>query len=336
MVKVKTATIGYIKSKLLGISCYVGTLIILVITFYLYALPVEAIIYGFSLSLILILVLGIYDFMKYCEKHMVIQNLKNSIDISIDDLPTTNELIEQDYQELLKILHLEKSALLSRQEDKYMDMMDYYTMWAHQIKTPLSALKLIVQAADNLEHKDMLSEIFKIEQYVDMVLQYLRLDSMTKDLVLETYELDNLVKQAVRKYATLFIHKKITLELEELNCRVLTDEKWMVFVMEQILSNGIKYSKLGGTIKIYMDKEKPSTLVIEDNGIGIKEEDIPRVFEKGFTGLNGRFDKKSTGIGLYLSKSIVTKLSHIITIESKILEGTKVKIDFSLTNLEVD
>lgn len=332
----KSSLLGYLKSKWLGISFYIGTLIILIIIFYLYALPIEPIIYGFSLSFILILLLGSLDYLKYNEKHMFLINLKNCIDVSISDIPIANQLIEQDYQELLKILYREKSILLNQQEDKYVDMMDYYTMWVHQIKTPLSALKLLIQAEDKLENKDLLTEIFKIEQYVEMVLQYLRLDSMSKDLVLENYELDNLVKQAVRKYATLFIHKKIKLELEELHCRVLTDEKWMVFVIEQILSNGIKYNRFGGTIKIYMDKNMPYTLVIEDNGIGIKEEDVPRVFEKGFTGLNGRFDKKSTGIGLYLCKNIVTKLSHKITIESKILEGTKVKIDFSMTNLEVE
>jgi signal transduction histidine kinase len=332
----KTTMLGYIKSKWLGISFYVGTLLILIITFYLYELPIESVMYGFSLSFILISVLGSIDFHKYNEKHKFINHLKNSIDVSISDLPIANQLIEEDYQELLRILYSEKSNLLNQQEDKYVEMMDYYTMWAHQIKTPLSALKLLVQAEDRLENKDLLTEIFKIEQYVDMVLQYLRMEGMSKDLVLETYELDNMVKQAVRKYATLFIHKKIKLELEELHCRVLTDEKWMVFVIEQILSNGIKYNKLSGTIKIYMDENMPSTLVIEDNGIGIKEEDVPRVFEKGFTGLNGRFDKKSTGIGLYLCKNIVTKLSHKITIESKVLEGTKVKIDFSMIDLEVE
>jgi signal transduction histidine kinase len=175
-------------------------------------------------------------------------------------------------------------------------------------------------------------ELFKIEQYVDMVLQYLRIDSASTDYVLKKYSLDSIVRQAVRKYAKLFINKKICLDFSELNCEVLTDEKWLVFVVEQILSNSLKYTE-SGKISIYMDKEKNKTLVIEDTGIGIAEEDLPRVFEKGFTGYNGRTDKKSTGIGLYLCKRILTKLSHTISIESGIGHGTKVKIGLDTVDI---
>ena len=163
-------------------------------------------------------------------------------------------------------------------------------------------------------------ELFKIEQYVEMVLTYLRMESMSSDMVLQWYAADDIVKQAVKKYSQLFILKKIALRMDMPEEMILTDEKWLAFVVEQILSNALKYTS-EGTVSIYM-KEKE--LVIEDTGIGIQEEDVPRVFEKGFTGFNGRRDKKSTGIGLYLCKTILDRLGHGIRIESKVGEGTKV------------
>jgi signal transduction histidine kinase len=158
---------------------------------------------------------------------------------------------------------------------------------------------------------------------------------MTSDFVLKRYSLDDMVKQAIRKYAKMFIRKKIKLSFINLNCDVLTDEKWLVFVIEQILSNAIKYSNKG-QISIYMDPTKEKTLVIEDTGIGIAPEDLPRVFEKGYTGYNGRADKKSTGIGLYLCQQILSKLSHTIKMESQVGKGTKVFIDLATKDIDVE
>ena len=161
-------------------------------------------------------------------------------------------------------------------------------------------------------------ELLKIEQYVDMVLGYLRLDSESTDYVLRDTDLDGLLRQAVRKFARMFILKKITL--------VLTDGKWLSFVVEQVLSNALKYTPAGGRIRIYGDGE---TLVIADSGIGIRPEDLPRVFEKGFTGYNGREDKKSTGIGLYLCRRVMDRLNHGISIVSRPGQGTLVRLDLS-------
>ena len=147
-----------------------------------------------------------------------------------------------------------------------------------------------------------------------MVLGYLKIDGTSSDLLLQNYSLLDIVRQSVRKYAYMFIRKNIILELKEMNCTVLTDEKWLVFVIEQILSNALKYTS-SGKISIYMEDTEEKLLIIEDTGIGIAEEDLPRVFEKGFTGYNGRMDKKATGIGLYLCKKILDKLSHKITID---------------------
>jgi len=194
-------------------------------------------------------------------------------------------------------------------------------------------MRLLLQSEQSETNSELLEQLFKIEQYVEMALQYLRLENISSDLVLKEHSLDTIVKQAVRKYSNSFIRKKIKLNYAELNHNVLTDEKWLVFVIEQILSNALKYTD-SGEISIYMDDEMPDTLVIEDTGIGIAEEDLPRVFERGFTGYTGRIDKKATGIGLFLCKQILDRLSHTITIESQVGEGTKVKIGLDVIDID--
>ena len=211
----------------------------------------------------------------------------------------------------------------------------------HQIKTPIAALRVLIQVYEDSENKDLMRlvrdmklEIFKIEQYVEMVLTYLRMETMSSDLVFEVCSLDAAVRQAVRKYSQMFILQKIRLQYNPTERKVLTDEKWLVFVIEQLLSNALKYSRPGeGRVSVYIEKEE---LVIEDNGIGIYPEDLPRVFEKGFTGYNGRRDKKSTGIGLYLCRSVTDKLKHGLRIESEPGKGTRVFLNFYRSRLDVE
>ena len=209
-------------------------------------------------------------------------------------------------------------------------MTDYYTLWAHQIKTPIAAMRLLLQEESRPELE---GELLKIEQYVEMVLGYLRLGSDSTDYVFRECGLDALVRQSVRKYARLFILKKISLDFQETGRTVLTDEKWLSFVVEQLLSNAVKYTPEGGLVRVYGDGE---TLVIADSGIGIRPEDLPRVFEKGFTGFNGREDKKSTGIGLYLCRQVLDRLNHRISITSRLGQGTLVRLDLSRARREVE
>lgn len=166
-----------------------------------------------------------------------------------------------------------------------------------------------------------------------MVLGYLRLNSDTTDYVLRRSDLDSIVRTCVHKYAPLFIRKKIRLDYQPIHCTVLTDEKWLSFVVEQILSNALKYTR-SGSVTIRM--ESPSVLVIADTGIGIAPEDFPRVFECGFTGCNGRTDKRATGIGLYLSKRVLTQLGHKIQLSSAIGQGTQVRILLEEHPLDVE
>ena len=319
---------AYLKGKRTAIAAVLVSFGIFLLVFSLYSLPLEAVGYAFLLAGVFVLVIGMIDFAGFYKRHTLLEKMEKSIkNITVTDykFPIPKDLIEADYQNLIKMVEQSRTELIDQKEKAFADMVDYYTIWAHQIKTPIAAMRLLLQSEQSDTNNELLEQLFKVEQYVGMVLQYLRLENMSSDLVIKRHSLDDIVKQGIRKYSKLFIRKKIKLNYRELNYDVLTDEKWLVFVVEQILSNALKYTS-AGEISIYMDEQLADTLVIEDTGIGIAEEDLPRVFEKGFTGYIGRSDKKSTGIGLYLCKKILTKLSHTISIESEIDKGTRVKI----------
>ena len=323
---------SYIKSNIITFVVGVISSLIFLVVFSLYSLPLEPVIYAMCLSAFFSSIVVILKFIKFYNKHMMLRNLKANTAEVENEIMFSNNLIENDYVELIKILNKDLSDLINEKNRAYADMMDYYTMWAHQIKTPIAAMRLILQTNKTEKNTELLEQLFKIEQYVEMVLQFLRMESMSSDLMFKKYSLDDIIKQAIRKYSKSFIYKKIKLNYKNVNLEVLTDEKWLVFVIEQILSNALKYT-FSGEISIYMDEKSPMTLVIEDTGMGISHEDLPRVFEKVFTGYNGRLDKKSTGIGLYLCKQILNKLSHTIFIESEVEKGTKVKIDLSVMDI---
>lgn len=334
---IKTTTIifTYIRRHLKSIVTFILFGFIFMVVLFLYNLPVEPVLYATILCMVVGTIFITLDFFLYYKKHKTLYKLQSQITLSIDNLPPAKYQLEKDYQELIEILFIDKMTLASNEDSARNDLIDYYTLWVHQIKTPISAMRLLLQSDENGQNTALSLELFKIEQYVEMVLQYLRSDSDTSDLVIKEYSLDSIVRQAVRKYAKIFIGRKIRLNYSELNCKVLTDEKWLVFVIEQLLSNALKYT-IEGTISIYMESKDNKTLVIEDTGIGIALEDLPRVFEKGYTGYNGRADKKSTGIGLYLCKRILKNLSHTITIESQVGQGTKVKIGLDHINIKFE
>ncbi len=292
------------------------------LVFSLYSLPVEAVLYAAALCFVVGVILFLIGYLRYLRDHRELTEMISNIGISLDGLPCPRGALEQDYQELLKALFKEKTGVESSADISRHELIDYYTLWAHQIKTPIAALRLLLQAEEKSRNSELSAELFKIEQYVEMVLQYLRLDSSSTDFVIKTYDLDNIVRYCVRKYAKMFILKKLELDFRESGLQVLTDEKWLCFVIEQLLSNALKYTR-DGKVSIHTES---MTLVIGDTGIGIKAEDLPRICEKGFTGYNGREDKKSTGIGLYLCKRIIGKLGHTISIESQAGRGTVVKI----------
>lgn len=193
-------------------------------------------------------------------------------------------------------------------------------------------MQMILQSDDTDENRMLLSELFRIEQYTEMALYYLRLDSTSTDFVIGKFDLDSIIKQAVHRYAPQFIGKKIRLVYSPFNADILTDEKWLLFIIEQILSNAVKYTVKGSvTIKYAND-----ILIISDTGIGISPEDLPRIFEKGYTGMSGRIERKSTGLGLYLCKRTADMLGHSLSASSVVGRGTNFYIDLSSKELDIE
>lgn len=323
----------YIKYRRIGIMIGIIYIIISAFVYYLYRLDTDAVLYAFLLCVFMSLPMIIWDLVRFIRKHYVMQKIKEKVCVDTGCIPNPENLCEEDYTELIEALMNDKRSIISENDKNKRDMLDYYTLWAHQIKTPISAMRLLLQTDDILD-KDMISnELFNIEQYVEMVLSYIRSDDSSNDFVFRKYNADSIVRQAVRKYAPLFIRKKLTMDYRELGLDVVTDEKWLLFAIEQIISNSLKYTSKGG-VSVYSSDGRSVT--IEDSGIGISEEDLPRVCEKGFTGFNGRSNKKSTGLGLYLCKRILNKLGHTIKIESEEGKGTRITIGLESNVLEVE
>ncbi len=241
--------------------------------------------------------------------------------------------LERVLAEKLEAREMELYQQRSDAERKLTDLLDYYTLWVHQIKTPIAASQLLVaEVADRQLKQQLEQEIFKIDSYTNLVLQYLRLESFHDDLVLKQVQIEDLVKEIIRKYALFFIQKGLNVNLYDLDKEIVTDKKWLLVVIEQIISNSLKYTKEGG-LEIYMEGQE---LCIKDTGIGIKNSDVLRVFERGFSGYNGRLTQQSSGLGLYLSKKISEELGHQIRIESEIGKGTIVRIQFAQVNLVLE
>lgn len=302
------------------------------VVFSLYELPLAPVLYGAVLSGFFGVFFIATDFVYYRRKRTALQRLADEITLSAENIPLPQNGIEEDYTKLIHTLYDSLKAAENEAAEKLSDMTDYYTMWVHQIKTPIAAMGLILQNGDSPEYSELSENLQKIEQYAEMVLCFLRLDSNSSDLVIKEYDLDSIVKQAVRKFSSQFIRRQLKLVYKPLEKTVLTDEKWLLFVIEQIISNAVKYTP-SGEVEIHC--EEPLTLCIRDTGIGIAPEDLPRIFEKGYTGCNGRLDKKASGIGLYLCRRICGKLGHKITAESGD-SGTVIRLYLESRSLEIE
>ena len=210
-------------------------------------------------------------------------------------------------------------------------MQDYYTVWAHQIKTPIAAMRLALSGEDTDLARSLRSELLRVEQYADMVLVYLRLGAESGDYVFRETALDGVIRAAARRFSAEFIRRGIRLDFVPTGLSLVTDEKWLRFVLEQLLSNALKYTP-AGSISIYAEGR---TLCIADTGIGIATEDLPRIFQKGYSGHNGRADQSATGLGLYLCRRVCENLGAAISAESEIGKGTVIKLDLSQYELKV-
>ena len=307
--------------------------LIFLVSFTLYNLPVEAVLYPAAICLVLGVGVMVWDLCRVWQKHRQLSRLASLPGRLMEHLPAVQSQDDADYQAILEALRQEQQALESSMTIRFQDMVDYYTIWAHQIKTPIAAMHLTLQREDSPLSRQLSGELQRIEQYVEMVLAFLRLDSDSRDYLFREQELDPIIREAVKKFSGTFIRKRLRLCYEPVHQKVLTDEKWLGFVLEQVLSNALKYTHTGS---ITIDMEEPQTLCIRDTGIGIAPEDLPRVFEKSYTGYNGRRDKKASGIGLYLCKRICDNLGHRITISSAPDSGTVVRIFLDRPALQVE
>lgn len=290
--------------------------------FSLYDLPAEAVGYALALCLAAGLALFAVRFAAYVRRRRALELLGRNVGELALDLPKPAGALEAAYQELLRKVCADRARLAAEKDARYRETVDYYTLWTHQIKTPIAAMELLL-TEEPADGTALSAELVKIREYVEMALAYLRLDGDGSDLVLRRSSLDSIVRSTARRYAKLFILKKIALQFDETGRTVLTDEKWLGFLLGQLLSNALKYTPAGGSIRVYGDGE---TLVVADTGIGIRPEDLPRVFEKGFTGYNGREERKSTGIGLYLCRRTADQLGCGLTLASRPGQGTLARL----------
>ena len=315
----------YLKERRLGICLFLLFSLIFLAVFALYQLPAEAVLYPVLLCAAAGALLFSWDIWRVFQKHRKLQKLAQLPASLMDSFPPETTLWDHDYRQIIDALRRQQAETENRLNLRYMDMVDYYTVWAHQIKTPIASMRLTLQNEDSPLSRKLAEDLFRIEQYVEMVLCYLRLDSDSTDYVFAPCDLDGVLRQAIRRFSTQFIGKKLNLRYEPVHFSPVTDEKWLLFVVEQVLSNAIKYTPSGGEIAIGLEGE---TLYIRDTGIGVAPEDLPRIFEKGYTGYNGRSDKKASGIGLYLCRRICDNLGHRISARSSLDRGTCIEITF--------
>jgi signal transduction histidine kinase len=319
----------YLQSKLGVIVLFLAFGAVLAFSFLLYHLPTEAVLYPAALCVLLGIGAILLDFFRVRRRHAVLRDLKG-IDA---ELPEVRDIEADDYREIVRLLREANREARTRSETDMAAMVDYYTLWVHQIKTPIAAMRLRLQDEDSELSRALLSDLGRIERYVSMVLTYLRLENGATDYVIKETDLDSVIRPVLRQFAGEFISRKLKLDYTPVDRKVLTDSKWLSFVVEQVLSNALKYTP-SGSVSIFM--EEPATLVVRDTGIGIPPEDLPRVFERNYTGLAGRADTRASGIGLSLCKSVCDRLGHTISLESTPGEGTAVRIDLSARKLEIE
>ncbi len=280
--------------------------------FFLYEIDITPFLHLSVIFFVMLILIGAFDFFNQNRVHKLL--IEKHV-----DMVTPSNFIEEDYRNIIEDLELLNRRIRDKATGDYNDMIDYFTVWAHQIKTPLAGLSLTIQnIEDDGLRQTLQAELVRTEEYADMVLNYLRLQDDSSDYLFEEFKAADVIKQEIRRMRTLFFSKKISVDFETNDTVILSDKRWLGFVIGQIFANSVKYSN-GGTVTIRVDSNE---ITIKDEGIGISKEDLPRIFEKGYTGYNGRSDKKSTGIGLYLVKKAMTAIGGDITIESEEGKGT--------------
>lgn len=298
----------------------------------LYGMPGEAASYGALLSLSVLTVSFFISFIKGLRHAEERKRALNDVTARMNSLPGAYTLGEEDFRTMAETIGKYASDVIRESSEAGKDMSDYYTAWVHQIKTPISVMRMELSGKEDEGSTVLRDELFRIEQYVDMVLQYVRLSSPGNDLVIKEYDLDEIIRASVRKHASGFIRRKLKLCYTPTERKIVTDSKWLGVILDQILSNAVKYTPQGS---VSIGTGENGTLVIRDTGIGIAPEDLPRIFEKGYTGENGRADTRSSGLGLYLAGKAAERIGVKIDTESRPGEGTAFILHFEPEKEEI-
>lgn len=314
--------LNYLKDYKVPASLFILFGLINILLVILYQAPLELAVLWLMICGFITVIIFSFHFFRYYRHHRLLTVIRKDTQFKHSKMPVSNSLLIDGYQTILRQLTEDVSRIENENAQSEEEMLEYFSMWVHQIKVPISALYLIIQDEDHYDSDEITEQLFKIEQYVDMILQYMRFESTSTDYQFHKVDLDEVISKMLKKYASLFIRKNLPVQFEETHKQLTTDSKWLSFVLEQILSNALKYTETG-KIKIYLED---SCLTIEDSGIGIRPEDLPRVGEKHFTGFTGRAHKSASGMGLYLSKQILKELGFRLDIESVAGKGTKAKI----------
>ncbi|MBZ1516371.1 sensor histidine kinase [Leuconostoc mesenteroides] len=295
------------------------------------SLDIDAVIDALYVGLYFLIGMTFILFWRWFQTRKILKNVLSDERLSLDNLslPATSSVAHL-YQNLLKQQTLEHKKVLANQANAMQDIQDYYAMWAHQIKVPLSVLDLMNQT-DTIEKYETSNQLLIVNQYLNMMLQFIRLKNLHQDLTFKPIHLQAIVRDVIKSYKLFFIRQNLSVSITGEDFTVVSDSKWIQFVLEQIIFNAIKYTPQGCIQVIF---ENHHQIVIKDTGIGIAASDLPRLFDKGYTGLNGRLENNSSGLGLFMVKQILSELGHDIKIASVVGIGTTVTIDFKQTKTQ--
>lgn len=315
---------GYLCYRLFALTVWLSAIIMTACTSLLAGLEIAYALYGAALAFFLLVIICCFDCFRYMDRVRMLENARKNISDTLHMLPEADNPLTAEYQAVIESLFRQ----MRRQREELIsagaDQIEYYTMWLHQIKTPISAIRLALDMRESSVSSLLNTELFKIERYVEMALQYARMGSIACDLIIKPCRVDDIVISAVKKYASVFIQKKLYVDIKKTNLTVYSDEKWLAFVIEQLISNAVKYTQNGG-VKIYGEGNE---LIFEDTGIGIRSDDIDMIFERGYTGYNGRNDRRASGLGLYMSKKIADVLNVNIFAVSGCEKGANLHMGF--------
>ncbi|WP_273708141.1 sensor histidine kinase [Leuconostoc mesenteroides] len=294
-------------------------------------LDIDAVIDALYVGLYFLIGMTFILFWRWFQTRKILKNVLSDERLSVDNLslPATSSVAHL-YQNLLKQQAIRQKKALATQVNAMQDIQDYYAMWAHQIKVPLSVLDLMNQT-DTIEKYETSNQLLIVNQYLNMMLQFIRLKNLHQDLTFKPIHLQAIVRDVIKSYKLFFIRQNLSVSITGEDFTVVSDSKWIQFVLEQIIFNAIKYTSQGCIQVIF---ENHHQVVIKDTGIGIAASDLPRLFDKGYTGLNGRLENNSSGLGLFMVKQILSELGHDIKIASVVGSGTTVTIDFKQTKTQ--